>query len=81
MLDPHRAPVPLPHELVIRTVSAAEVTVTIPNAPPTSTTNSGGSGGERKLSGSGKIWLTDNRVSVIYALLVLLQFLHATYFS
>ncbi|KAI0092097.1 hypothetical protein BDY19DRAFT_928323 [Irpex rosettiformis] len=62
MLDASRSPVPLPHELIVRTVSAADVSVTVPNAPPTSTSTSGGSGGTRKLTGSGKIWLTDNRL-------------------
>ncbi len=62
MLDSQRSPIPLPHELIIRTVSAAEVTVSVPNAPPTSSSTSGGSGGEKKLVGNGKIWLTDNRV-------------------
>ncbi|KAI0772582.1 hypothetical protein BC629DRAFT_1736626 [Irpex lacteus] len=62
MLDSQRSPIPLPHELIIRTVSAAEVTVSVPNAPPTSSSTSGGSGGEKKLVGNGKIWLTDNRL-------------------
>ncbi|KAI0690838.1 hypothetical protein BC835DRAFT_1362691 [Cytidiella melzeri] len=62
MLDSHSSPVPLPHELIIRTVSAAELTLIIPNAPPSSTSSSGGSGGEKKLVGSGKLWLTDARL-------------------
>ena len=65
MLDANRSPVPLPHELIIRTISAADVSVTIPNTPPRSTSTSGGSGGERKLAGNGKIWLTDNRVHLL----------------
>jgi WW domain-binding protein 2 len=62
MLDAHRSPVPLPHELIIRTVSAADVSLTIPNAPPTAGSSSGGAGGEKIVTATGKIWLTDNRV-------------------
>jgi hypothetical protein len=63
MLGPDRIPVPLPGELMIMTVeSGAEVSVTIPDVPPTSTSTSGGSGGGRNLNGIGKLFLTDQRV-------------------
>ncbi|OCH94499.1 hypothetical protein OBBRIDRAFT_789188 [Obba rivulosa] len=64
MLSPARSPIPLPHELTIRTVDGgAEVTVIIPDAPPTSSTSSsGGSGGSKKLKDVGRLWLTDQRL-------------------
>ncbi|KAI0337902.1 hypothetical protein BDW22DRAFT_1363472 [Trametopsis cervina] len=62
MLDASRSPVPLPHELIIRIVPAADLSLSIPNAPPTATSTAGGSGGEKKLSSSGRIWLTDQRL-------------------
>lgn len=53
MLDATRAPVPLPHELIIRTIeSGPEITLSIPDTP------------ERKLKESGRLWLTDKRVRV-----------------
>ena len=63
MLNDHRIPVPLPGELTIMIVeSGAEVAVTIPDLPPTGSSTSGGSGGGRKLNGTGKLFLTDQRV-------------------
>lgn len=63
MLKPDRTPVPLPGELTIMTVeSGAEVSLIIPDVPPTSSSTSGGSGGGRKLNGTGKLLLTDQRV-------------------
>lgn len=53
MLDAARAPVPLPHELIIRTIeSGPEITLSILDTP------------ERKLKESGRLWLTDKRVRV-----------------
>ena len=63
MLNPDRTPVPLPNERTIMTVeSGADVSLTIPDAPPTGSAASGGSGGERNLKGTGKLFLTDQRV-------------------
>ena len=63
MLTPDRVPVPLPNETTIMTVeSGAEVSLTIPDSPPTGSASAGGSGGERKLKGIGKLFLTDQRV-------------------
>jgi WW domain-binding protein 2 len=63
MLGPDRTPVPLPKELMIMTVeSGAEISLIIPDVPPTGTSTSGGSGGGRKLNGTGKLFLTDQRV-------------------
>ena len=62
MLDGKRNPIPLPDELTIKTESNAELTLTIPNAPPEGDAQAGGSGGEKKLKESGRAWLTDQRV-------------------
>ncbi|SRR6266403_956859 len=63
MLKPDRTPVPLPGELTIMTVeSGAEVSLSIPDTPPTGSSSSGGSGGARKLNGTGNLYLTDQRV-------------------
>ncbi|KAH9016046.1 hypothetical protein EDB84DRAFT_1524820 [Lactarius hengduanensis] len=63
MLNPNRAPVPLPNEMTIMTVdSGADVSITIPDTPPTTSATSGGSGGERKLKSIGKLFLTDKRL-------------------
>jgi hypothetical protein len=40
----------------------AEVSLIIPDVPPTGTSASGGSGGGRKLNGTGNLFLTDQRV-------------------
>ena len=67
MLNPDRTPVPLPRESPIMTVgSGAEVSLTIPDTPPTASATSGGAGGERKLKGTGKLFLTDQRVRSSY---------------
>ena len=63
MLKPDRTPVPLPGELTIMTVEpGAEVSLAVPDIPPTGSSTSGGSGGARKLNGIGKLFLTDQRV-------------------
>ncbi|KAF8270943.1 hypothetical protein EI94DRAFT_1797547 [Lactarius quietus] len=63
MLNPNRTPVPLPNEMMIITVdSGADVSLSIPDAPPTGPATAGGSGGERKLKGIGKLLLTDQRL-------------------
>jgi hypothetical protein len=46
--------------------SGAEVSLTIPDSPPTASSSSGGSGGERTLKGTGKLVLTDQRVRSSY---------------
>ena len=40
----------------------AEVSLAIPDTPPTGSSTSGGSGGARKLNGTGRLYLTDQRV-------------------
>jgi hypothetical protein len=41
----------------------AEVSLAVPDTPPTGSSTSGGSGGAaRKLNGTGKLFLTDQRV-------------------
>ncbi|KAH8096631.1 hypothetical protein BXZ70DRAFT_327403 [Cristinia sonorae] len=63
MLSPDRAPIPLPDELIIRTVDAGvELTVIIPNSPPTGSATSGGSGGHKKMKEMGRLFLTDQRL-------------------
>ncbi|KAL4251097.1 WW domain-binding protein 2-like protein [Abortiporus biennis] len=65
MLSPDKSPVPLPHELIIRTVDhGVEVSLSIPDAPPTYSNNAkaGGSGGMKRLKEWGRIWLTDQRL-------------------
>jgi hypothetical protein len=67
MLNPDRTPVPLPQEFTVMMVdSGAEVSLIIPDTPPTASSSSGGSGGERTLKGTGKLVLTDQRVRSSY---------------
>ncbi|KAI0375967.1 hypothetical protein BV20DRAFT_960054 [Pilatotrama ljubarskyi] len=62
-LSPSRQPTPLPHELTIRTIdSGVELSLQIPDAPPSGAATSGGSGGAKKLKEVGRIWLTDQRL-------------------
>ncbi|KAL1944120.1 hypothetical protein VTO73DRAFT_3305 [Trametes versicolor] len=62
-LSPARQPTPLPNELTLRTIdSGVELTLFIPDAPPSGSTTSGGSGGVKKLKENGRIWLTDQRL-------------------
>jgi hypothetical protein len=64
MLDDARNPVPIGHEITITTIdTGAEVTLIVPDSPPTASGNAGGSGGNKKLKESGRIWVTDQRVS------------------
>ena len=42
--------------------SGVEVSLAVPDTPPTGSSTSGGSGGARKLNGTGKLYLTDQRV-------------------
>ncbi|KAI0265070.1 hypothetical protein BC834DRAFT_825642 [Gloeopeniophorella convolvens] len=63
MLNPDRTPVPLPREVTLMNIaSGAEVSLSIPDAPPSGPATSGGSGGERKLKEAGKLFLTDQRL-------------------
>ncbi|KAI9508139.1 hypothetical protein F5148DRAFT_1284398 [Russula earlei] len=63
MLNADRVPVPLPGEITVMTVeSGAEVSLIIPDTPPTGASTSGGSGGGRTLIGTGKLFLTDQRL-------------------
>jgi hypothetical protein len=72
MLNSDRTPVPLPQEFTVMTVdSGAEVSLTIPDTPPTTSSSSGGSGGVRTMKGTGKLFLTDQRVRSSYQTRVL----------
>jgi hypothetical protein len=63
MLNPNRIPVPLPQEMTVTTIdSGVEISLTIPDVPPTGASNAGGSGGIKKLKAYGKLYLTDQRV-------------------
>lgn len=65
MLDSSRNPVPLPNEMTVLTIeNGAELMLTIPDAPAQQSSASGGSGGVRKLKETGRIQLTDQRVSL-----------------
>ena len=69
MLNPDRTPVPLPGETTILTInSGAEVSLTIPDVPPGTADTAGGVGGTKKLKATGKMWITEKRVHLIYAL-------------
>lgn len=65
MLTPNRSPVPLPAEAHITTIdSGVELSLAIPDVPPSGNSAAGGSGGIKKLKSMGKIWLSDQRVRV-----------------
>ncbi|KXN81733.1 UPF0664 stress-induced protein C29B12.11c [Leucoagaricus sp. SymC.cos] len=62
MLTSNRSPVPLPHEMTITTVdSGVELSLMIPDAPPSGIALAGGSGGVKRLKSLGMICLTDQR--------------------
>ena len=63
LLNSKRSPIPLPHELILRTIdSGADLTVIVPDSPPSGSSASGGSGGSKRLKENGTLWLTDQRV-------------------
>ena len=62
MMDEGRNPVPLPYEMIIKSIEGAELSITIPDAPPSGSTTSGGSGVTKKPRSAGRMWLTDQRV-------------------
>ena len=63
MLGPDGVPVPLPRESTVLTIdSGAELSVSIPNTPPSGAASAGGSGGSKKLKEEGRAYLTDQRV-------------------
>ena len=63
MLNSNRSPIPLPNEMTITTVDAGvEVSLSVPDAPPSSSASAGGSGGCKQFKAMGKLWLTDQRV-------------------
>lgn len=65
MLNPDRTPVPLLGETTVLTIeSGAEVSLTIPDAPPGTADSAGGVGGTKKLKATGKLWVTEKRVRV-----------------
>ncbi|KAF8967424.1 hypothetical protein BDZ97DRAFT_1803277 [Flammula alnicola] len=67
MLNANRSPVPLPNEMTITTVdSGVDLSLTIPDATPSSSSTAGGSGGVKKLRSTGKVYLTDQRVLHIH---------------
>ncbi|KAF9782977.1 hypothetical protein BJ322DRAFT_1100774 [Thelephora terrestris] len=65
MINEERNPVPLPFEMNIRVMEGVELSLVIPDSPPSGSTTSGGSGGTKKLKSTGKMWLTDQRVIFI----------------
>jgi hypothetical protein len=63
MLGQDRSPIPLPNETTITTVDAGvEISLSIPDVPPSGTVSAGGLGGSKKSKGIGRVWLTDQRV-------------------
>ena len=63
MLNPNRSPVPLRNEMTITTIdSGVDLTLSIPDVPPSSSSSAGGFGGARRLKKMGEIYLTDQRV-------------------
>ncbi|KAI0320222.1 hypothetical protein OF83DRAFT_1081743 [Amylostereum chailletii] len=63
MLNSDRAPVSLPRESTVMSIdTGAEISIIIPDAPPSSSSTAGGSGGEKKLKGDGTVHLTDQRL-------------------
>ncbi|KIO21999.1 hypothetical protein M407DRAFT_79657 [Tulasnella calospora MUT 4182] len=63
MLSEHRTPVPLPNEGTVSKEPDVEITLKIPDAPPSRDATSGGSGGAGKtLKSTGTIWLSNQRV-------------------
>lgn len=66
MLNPNRSPIPLPNEMTITTIDGGvEVSLTVPDVPPSGPASAGGSGGSKKLTAIGNVWLTDKRVRYI----------------
>ena len=66
MLDPKRKPVPLPDEMQLVMEDNAEITLTVPDAPPSQDASAGGSGGLRRLKAIGRLHLTDHRVCLTF---------------
>jgi hypothetical protein len=63
MLNADRTPVPLPEETTIMTITdGADLTLTIPDAPPAGVSSAGGSGGSKKMKEEGCVFLTEQRV-------------------
>ncbi|KAL5527864.1 hypothetical protein ACEPAG_6665 [Sanghuangporus baumii] len=68
MLDQRRNPIPLPNEVTVLSIDdGAEVQLFIPNAPPAQGSTAGGTGGEKKLKETGRIYLTDQRLLFLAA--------------
>ncbi len=73
MIDEQRNPVPLPHEMIVTSIdSGVDLTVKVPPSVPS------GFGGS--LKATGRLWVTDQRVSTLYVSLhpfdsILLQLL------
>ncbi|EJD01682.1 uncharacterized protein FOMMEDRAFT_89738 [Fomitiporia mediterranea MF3/22] len=66
MLDQQRSPIPLLNEITILTIDdGAEITLIIPNTPPSEGSSGEGVGGEKKLKETGRIYLTDQRLIFI----------------
>lgn len=63
MLNPNRSPVPLRNEMTFTTIdTGVDLTLIIPDVPPSSSSSGGGFGGARRFKETGKIYLTDQRV-------------------
>ncbi len=59
MIDEQRNPVPLPHEMIVTSIdSGVDLTVKVPPSVPS------GFGGS--LKATGRLWVTDQRVSTLY---------------
>ncbi|EKM59991.1 uncharacterized protein PHACADRAFT_250827 [Phanerochaete carnosa HHB-10118-sp] len=78
MLSPERSPMPLPHELIIRTIDppGADLTLFIPSSigsasrsslAPSSSSNPGVTTNEKRLTAPGGLWLTDTRLIFVSA--------------
>lgn len=69
MIDERRDLVPLPNERTVLSIDkGVELTLIIADQPPEGSSTSGGSGGTKKLQESGKLWLTEQRVSIRFIL-------------
>jgi len=63
MLTASNTLVPLPgEENIVDIETGAELTLFVPDTPPSASSTSGGSGGTKKLKETGGLWLTDKRL-------------------
>ncbi|KAG8947829.1 hypothetical protein FRC00_008911, partial [Tulasnella sp. 408] len=70
MLSEYRTPVPLPNEGTISKETDVDITLQIPDAPPSGSATSGGSGGAgHTLKSTGTIWLSNQRFIFVVPIL------------